>query len=189
MTALGNDTSIVQLKVTLKRSKPPIWRRVQVRAGTTLGMLHDIIQIAMGWTDSHLHQFTVDGQRVGRSIPEFDFDMDREEDDVHLNDVIQGEKDKFEYIYDFGDRWVHVILVERVMQAEPGTSYPRCVKGRRNCPPEDIGGTWGYDGFLKAIQDEDDPRHEEYKSWIGGDFDPEAFDAAEVNQVLKEEIA
>jgi hypothetical protein len=88
------------------------------------------------------------------------------------------------YVYDFGDGWTHRLTVEKVLAAEPGVGYPRCVSGRRACPPEDVGGPWGYDGFLEAMADPTHPEHEQYREWVGGPFDPAAFDLDEVNEEL-----
>jgi hypothetical protein len=94
--------------------------------------------------------------------------------------------ERFDYEYDFGDGWEHRILVEKILPLEPGRAYPVCIKGRRACPPEDVGGTWGYAAFLDAIGDPEHPEHDSYLEWIGGEFDPEAFDLDEVNDALSE---
>jgi hypothetical protein len=185
MSASERDTSIFQLKVTLKRIRPPIWRRIQVPGDTTLGALHHIIQVAMGWTNSHLHQFVVDGVHYGEPHPDYGLEM-KDQEMVQLNDVVSEEKDKFEYEYDFGDRWEHTIRVEKVIEPDPDATYPHCVKGKRNCPPEDSGGPYGYGHMLEAIEDEDHPQHEQYTNWIRDDFDPEAFDLERVNQALND---
>ena len=181
----SQDPAIFQLKVLLKHSKPPIWRRLQVKSDTTLYKLHWIIQIAMGWTNSHLHQFIADGVYYGEPHPDFGFDVISERR-VRLYQLVSGVKDKFIYEYDFGDSWEHEVVVEKILKPEPKTRYPHCIKGKRACPPEDIGGVWGYDDFLDAIQNKDHPEHEMYLDWIGGSFDPEAFDMDEVNQELKQ---
>jgi hypothetical protein len=103
---------------------------------------------------------------------------------VRLGDIVSEEKDTFEYEYDFGDGWEHTILVEKVMEPDPDATYPHCVKGKRNCPPEDSGGPWGYGHMLEAVEDEDHPQHKEYMDWIGGDFYPEAFDLEDTNEAL-----
>jgi hypothetical protein len=103
-----------------------------------------------------------------------------------LNQIAPREKHKFIYEYDFGDSWEHVILVEKILSPEPGATYPECVKGRRARPPEDVGGIWGYADFLEAIRDPTHPEHESYVEWIGGEFDPEAFDLDEVNAALRD---
>ena len=181
---------IYQLKVTLKDIKPPVWRRVQV-PDCTLGDLHEVIQIVMGWTDSHLHQFVVRGTYYGPPAPDdFGFEMDMEVEDeegVLLSEVVKGDrKVKFRYEYDFGDGWQHDIEFERVVEREPRARYPRCVGGARACPPEDCGGPWGYADFLAAMAD---PRHEDHrdmKEWVGGKFDPEKFSVDAVNKELRQ---
>jgi hypothetical protein len=176
--------NIYQLKVTIMDSKPPIWRRIQVPGDITLSKLHLIIQEAMGWTNSHLHQFIIDGKYYGEPHPDYDFEMANERR-YKLSQVAKGEKSKFRYEYDFGDNWQHQILVEKVLPPEPGVLYPRCVTGKRHCPPEDCGGIWGYAAFLEAIQNPEHSEHRETLEWVGGEFDPEAFDLEEVNQLLR----
>ena len=181
---ITQPVQIYQLKVTLKYSKPPIWRRIQVRSDITLYKLHQILQIAMGWTNSHLHQFIVGGVYYGEPHPDFDFEVINEKR-TRLHQIVRGVKAKFAYEYDFGDSWDHDIVVEKVLEPEAKTRYPRCLTGRRNCPPEDVGGIWGYSHFLDAIQHEVHPEHDDYREWIGGDFDPEAFDLEAVHQELQ----
>jgi len=177
---------IYQIKVTLKGSKPPIWRRIQVRSNITLAKLHHIIQAVMGWMDYHLHQFTVEGRYFGLPHPDYGDSLEmNDERRVKLNQVVPGEGSKFVYEYDFGDSWQHALLVEKILPPEKGVRYPVCVKGRRACPPEDVGGIWGYYGFLEAIQDPDHPEYEDYLEWIGGEFDPAAFDLDGVNAALR----
>lgn len=179
---------IYQLKITLKDIKPPIWRRLQV-ADCTLRDLHEVIQIAMGWTDSHLHQFIVRGDYYGPQAPDdfgFGTDMDVEDEDVALLSQILRSTKKFRYEYDFGDGWQHEMLLEKVVQREPKAQYPRCVDGKRCCPPEDCGGPWGYADFLAAISDPEHEDHEELREWVGGDFDPEEFSVVEVNEALRQ---
>jgi hypothetical protein len=170
--------------VTLQGTKPPIWRRIQVRSSTALPRLHYTIQLAMGWTDSHLHQFIIGGVAYCMTDPEFEDDM-RSERRVKLERVVAAEKARFVYEYDFGDSWTHLILLEKILPVEPGVHYPQCLAGKRACPPEDVGGVWGYYGFLDAIRLSDHPEHEEMLEWYGGAFDPEAFALDEVNQALR----
>jgi len=179
---------VYQLKVTLKESKLPIWRRFQVAGNVTLHRLHLILQDVMGWTNSHLYRFDIGG--IEYSIP------DPVEDDFNelhfvdsrrtkLSKVVSREKATFTYEYDFGDSWEHQIVVEKILPAEPGGQYPVCLAGIRACPPEDCGGVWGYEELLEVISD---PLHEEYESmmeWLGGSFDPEEFDINQVNRVLR----
>lgn len=179
--------SIYQLKITLKDYRPPIWRRVQIRSDITLAQLHWVIQFSMGWTNSHLHSFTIQGIEYGVPMPEFGFDeIDLwDERPVKLSKVISGEAFKFSYLYDFGDSWEHNILVEKVLEADPEINYPICIKARRACPPEDCGGVWGYRNFLEAIQNPDHPEHDELLEWVGGSFDPEEIELDEINSLLK----
>ena len=128
---------IYQIKVTLVGSKPPIWRRIQVPASIKLSELHGILQMVMGWTDSHMHAF-VSARSYGEADPELEM---ADEGRVTLNKVVQREKAKFRYEYDFGDGWEHQLLVEKVLPADPGVHSSRCVTGKRRCPPEDCGGS------------------------------------------------
>ncbi len=173
-------TEIYQLKVTLRGSKPPIWRRIQVASHITLGKLHDIIQTVMGWEGGHLHAFELWGEQY--STPGMDLDM-LNEDLVRLNQV-GGVKTKFSYEYDFGDGWEHQIVVEKVLPPVEGQQYPICVKGKRACPPEDCGGIWGYEEMVQIMADPNHPEYEERLEWLGEEFDPEAFDLDAVNQLL-----
>ena len=175
---------VYQIKVTLKGSKPPIWRRIQVTEGTTLGRLHGILQAVMGWWDYHLHGFTVAGREYGISDPEYDiFDEPvADEQRARLGQLVSGEGFRFTYVYDFGDTWEHEVLIEKTSHTESGVRYPVCVGGKRACPPEDCGGIWGYYELLEAIQDPDHPEHEELKEWLGDEFDPDDFDIDAVNR-------
>ena len=182
---MPSKARIYQVKVTLDESKPPIWRRILVPGPVTLQYLHYVLQMAMGWTNSHLHQFIVGRTYYGEPHPDYDFEM-RDERRVKLNQIATSEGFKFRYEYDFGDSWIHTLLVEKILEPQPGQQYPVCIKGRRACPPEDVGGVWGYEMFLEAIRDPDHPEHEDYLEWIGGEFDPEAFDLEEMNEALSE---
>ena len=182
---MAKQVPIYQIKVTLKDSKPPIWRRIQVPCNITLAELHHILQAVMGWWDYHLHQFIVGRTYYGVPSPDYDYMEMRDESQVRL-DQIADEGSKFVYEYDFGDSWEHVLLVEKILSPEPGQQYPVCIKGKRARPPEDVGGVWGYSDFLEAIQNPDHPEHDEYLEWVGGEFDPEAFDLDEINAALRE---
>ncbi|RRR70870.1 MAG: plasmid pRiA4b ORF-3 family protein [Candidatus Viridilinea halotolerans] len=175
---------IYQLKITLKGSKPPIWRRVEVAEDITLDTLHRIIQAAMGWTDSHLHAFTANGISYG--VPDMDDFMDTQDESAsRLHTIISTPKQHLLYEYDFGDSWEHHVVLEKILAPEVGTHYPRCTAGKRACPPEDCGGIWGYANFLQAIADPEHPEHEEMLDWVGEAFDPEYFDLADANTMLQ----
>jgi len=179
---------ILQLKITLKDVKPPVWRRVLVRDDITFYKLHRIIQHAMGWFESHLYEFRLGEMIIGEKDDDWDF-YDRYEvksaKRIKLSSMNFAPKDKFRYVYDFGDNWRHDIVVEKVFDPEEGVKYPVCIGGKRNCPPEDVGGPWGYEDFLEAIQDPQHPEHESMLEWVGGSFDPEEFSIDEVNDMLK----
>jgi hypothetical protein len=175
---------VYQLKITLKDSKPPIWRRVEVADDITLARLHRIIQVAMGWTDSHLHLFSLGRTDYGVPHPD-DGGETRDERRYKLNQLLTAPKQKLSYEYDFGDSWTHEVLLEQVREPEPGATYPRCITGKRACPPEDCGGVWGYAEFVEAIADPEHPEHDELLEWVGGEFDPAAFDVAAVNAELR----
>ncbi len=181
---MSSTEKIYQIKVTLRGSKPPIWRRLLVAGDTTLFDLHKIIQIAMGWTDSHLHQFIIDGAYY--SIPsEDDWVPVVDEREHRLAEIAPTEQSKFIYEYDFGDSWEHKIVVEKILPADPKLKYPFCLKGRRACPPEDVGGIWGFKEFLEAMQDPKHKDHESYLEWWGETYDPEEFDLDEINRELQ----
>ena len=176
---------IYQLKVTLKRIRPPIWRRVQVPGDIGLAALHGVIQTVMGWYDCHLHAFTIDGELFYQDRETAQECGGRVIGRTRLNQVVQHEKARFLYEYDFGDSWEHEILVEKILPPEPGIAYPRCLAGKRACPPEDVGGTWGYEELLSAIADPDHPERDEMLEWVGDAFDPEAFDVEAMDMALR----
>ncbi len=177
---------VYQLKITLEGSKPKIWRRVLVPDTIKLGALHQVIQIAMGWLDGHLHSFEIDGTYYSYPHPDTDWEDSGDVDyrRITLKKVAPVAKARFSYLYDFGDGWEHKIVVEEIRDADTGTPLPLCLAGERACPPEDVGGVWGYAEFLKAVRDPKHPEHAHYLDWIGGAFDPEAFDLAAVNADL-----
>ena len=175
---------IYQLKITLKESRPPIWRRFQVRSDVTLAKLHRIIQEVMGWFDGHLHQFIVGRIYYGVPDPD-DLSETRDERKVRLDQILSVPGRKIVYEYDFGDGWEHEIVLEKILSPDPKTRYPRCLDGARACPPEDCGGIYGYADFLEAIRNPEHEEHEEMLEWIGGEFDQEEFDLEAVNQSLK----
>jgi hypothetical protein len=186
----ADDSQVFQLKVTLKGSKPPIWRRIRVRGSMTLPRLHDCLQTVMGWTDSHLHQFVLrgpGGQRIfyGQPDPDGNLEWGLSERRVRLDRLVAAPKDRFVYEYDFGDGWEHDILVEQVLPPDPEGKHPVCLAGKRACPPEDVGGIWGFAEFLEAMANPEHPEHEERLEWYGDDFDPDEFSVEEVNRQLR----
>jgi hypothetical protein len=171
------------LKIQLLDIKPAIWRRFVVPNSITLDRLHDVIQILMGWTDSHLHEFSI-GSKHYTEYPE------SKEDGLvcgrhRLGDLIKQKGRTFRYLYDVGDSWEHELVLEESHYFNPEMRTElACLEGERACPPEDVGGMPGYFEFCNALKD---PTHEElesYKEWSGGDYDSESFDADSVNWEL-----
>jgi hypothetical protein len=174
------------LTVTLDEIQPPIWRRLEVPASVTLAKLHELLQAALGWTNSHLHVFEIGGERI--AVP-YDLDqltegeLTRSARLVKLGDVVDHGFRRFGYEYDFGDSWHHTIEIEDVRDERDGDSWARCLGGARACPPEDCGGTDGYARLLEILFD---PRHsefEELRTWAGR-FEPDRFDLRAVNAAL-----
>jgi hypothetical protein len=178
---------VLQLKVTLRGIRPPIWRRLLVPVRTTLAELHDTIQAAFGWENGHLHAFVVDGEEYGPRDPEGDLQVRSEK--VTLAGLGLEPKDKFSYEYDFGDDWDHGVTVEKVLLSENRLPAPVCMGGKRACPPEDCGGTGGYEDLLEAMKDSTHPRHQEFAEWLDDDWDPEGFSVDYVNACLSARFA
>jgi len=162
-----------------------------IQSDLLLSDFHSVIQIVMGWENSHLHQF----------IKNKTFYAERMKDDwtwgdlknvdyknLKISDLLNKEKDKIEYEYDFGDSWFHDVLLEKILPADNKVKYPVCMDGRLVCPPEDSGGIWGYKSLLEILKNPKSEEYEEYLEWLGGEFDPEHFDKDEVNKVLKKFI-
>ncbi len=182
--AVDKTGAIYQFKVTLNESHPPIWRRFQVEH-CTLGELHEVLQVVMDWGNSHLHQFIVNRRCFGEATNDHDMEVE-DEDGISLSEIYTGKNTpRIVYEYDFGDSWQHEIVLEKVLEPVPKVAYPRCIEGARACPPEDVGGIWGYAEFLEAISDPNHADHDEMLEWIGGEFDPEKFSVDEVNKELE----
>ena len=176
--------SIYQLKITLTGIEPAIWRRIQVPSTIPLCCLHDAFQAALGWTDSHLHQFEKDGKYWG--VPDDGFEDDIEvidESRVPVSRVLRAEGETMVYVYDFGDNWRHQVVLERVVPSETPTK-PVCVAGERRCPPEEVGGPSGYQEFLEVIFQLGHKEFEHFRGWAGGKFHAEEFDVKAVNKRL-----
>jgi hypothetical protein len=176
---MKRPANLYELKVTLRDTRPPIWRRIRVRSDVALYELHTILQFVMGWRDGHMHQFVAKSKVFGKVDPEFP--ESENERNVLLSQVLRKPKDSIVYKYDFGDGWEHSIVLERVLEAEPGGKYPYVVDGKRACPPEDCGGTRGYEHLLNVLSNPRNPEHAEMVEWVGGSFNPEAFDRDEIN--------
>lgn len=184
---------IYQLKITLKWSKPPIWRRVLVRGNMKLDRLHTVIQYAMGWTNSHLHQFTTGSgfSRTCYGTPDeesYGFGSTRlNEKRYTVADIAPAAKSKFIYEYDFGDSWEHIVLVEKILPPDSELTHPVCLGGAIACPPEDCGGINGYYDMLDILANPKHPEHKCMKEWVGGEIsEEETFSVEDVNSLLEE---
>lgn len=170
-------------KIQLLGIEPLIWRRFVVPASISLDRFHDVIQIVMGWTDSHLYEFTISKNRY-TEYPEF-------EDDglisgmYSLNDLIKKKGSRIKYLYDFGDDWEHELILEDSNYNDPELSGKLvCLEGERACPPEDVGGVHGYYEFCEVMSDSDNGNYEYFNEWSGGDYDSEYFDCYFINYEL-----
>ncbi|MEV0805563.1 plasmid pRiA4b ORF-3 family protein [Micromonospora sp. NPDC050200] len=177
---------VYQLKVSMRGAKPPIWRRLLVPADISLARLHATIGAAFGWHGGHMHVFETAYGDFGRADRELGH---RAGGSVTLEQVAPEVKDKFRYTYDFGDDWVHDILVEKVLAPDPSTDHPRCIGGKRAAPPDDCGGIWGYQELVEVLADPAHPEHDERLEWLGladaSQFTPDTFDLEEVNRRLR----
>ena len=178
-------STVFQIKVTLMGIIPLIWRRIQTK-DCNLVELNDLLQVTMGWEFEHLYRFIIGGVKYA------DFEMANQDNaqdacDTNLSEVLptRNRRPRFHYEYDFGDQWMHQLIVEERFPPEQGVKYPICVAGQRACPPEDCGGPSGYSDFVEAISNPDHRRHEEVLEWVGGEFDPESFDLESVNKKLQ----
>ena len=179
--------AVYQFHVSLADIQPKIWRRIQVPQKATFWDLHVAIQNAMGWSNSHSHEFRVDdpktGDEVRIGVP--DVEDPREVPtlpgwEVPLAQYLDGAHPLARYVYDFGDEWQHDILLEGLEPGERGVHYPHCVDGERACPPEDCGGPSGYEEVVNAILDPDDEQHASTLEWVGADYDPSLFEPENV---------
>ena len=166
------EQEVCQLKVTLRGTRPPIWRRLLVPADTTLTRMHRVLQIAMGWQDGHMHEFRVDRRHPAiRSS--------------RVGDVLTEIGSSLTYTYDLGDGWEHSIVLEKRYAGDGDAGNPVCLDGQQACPPEDCGGVPGYYDLLEVLRNPDDERYEEMREWVGEDFDPQAFSVDAVNRQLR----
>ena len=167
-------TLIARLRIILNDIDPQPMRHIEVPLKIRLDRLHEVIQAAMGWTDTHLYEFRAGDVSWGLPDPDGFYDGPMPAKKTTLEKVLEETGVRtIQYVYDFGDDWDHSIRIERVNDAIPGMIYPRLLKATGACPPEDVGGAWGYEEFLEALADPDHEQHEDMKLWSGGSFDPE----------------
>jgi len=161
---------VYAIKVTLLGTRPPVWRRFLVERDIKLHQLHSTLQVVMGWTNSHLHQFV--------------FQKQKQSDRTKLGDLIGAPGASLLYEYDFGDGWQHELRLEEILIGD--ASFQRvCVAGGRACPLEDCGGPQGYAELLHALQEASHPEHDSAREWLGEHFDPEHFAVVEINLNLR----
>ena len=178
-----------QVHISLAEIEPTIWRRLLVPADWTLDQLHLGIQAAFGWANYHLHEFLIGGLRYGDVDILSDGALDGDARvfaaaQVRLRDF-QGESVEFDYLYDFGDGWRHLVRLEDSVLLEAAPKFASCIAGARARPPEDVGGISGYEGFLEILVDPDDPEYADTKRWCGGHFNPDWFDLDQINKDLR----
>ncbi len=186
VTIMKNQDTIYQLKVNLLETNPLVWRRFLVPSSITLHRLHLVLQETMGWTNSHLYRFQIGENEYAEPSPDNEFyELPfKDSKKVKLNKLVTEKGIKFQYEYDFGDSWLHELVVENILDTDSSKTYPLCLGGERACPPEDCGGTSGYAELLEIIRD---PKHEQYQdmmTWLGGHFNPGSFDVNAVNKNL-----
>lgn len=177
-------TLVARLRIILNDVDPLPMRHVEVPLKIRLDRLHEVIQAAMGWTNSHLYEFRAGDVAWGLPDPDGFYDGPMPATKTTLEKVLEHTGTKMiQYVYDFGDDWDHNIRIERVGRAIPGTAYPRLLKATGACPPEDVGGAWGYENFLEVLTDPDHEQHEEIAHWFGGTFDP---DDAQISKIVNQ---
>ena len=184
--------TIVRVDVHIVGIQPKVARTLELPLDLNLAQLHEVPQASFGWTDSHLHQFDIGGLTYG--APEFDEDGLSDRQTFEASDVRLADFDirydaplRVFYEYDFGDRWTHALELTRAVR-EAGVKYPRCVGGSRSGPPEDVGGTSGYEDFLEAWRDPQHEEHKEMRRWVGRKFDPERFELDDNNKAIARAI-
>ena len=192
-----NPQTLLQLRIELRYTDPMIWRRVLVPDTITLVQLHAVIQESMGWSNSHLHEFEIAGLRYGMTDSEWDVDPELINEERKKLLKVLGDQKQFDYLYDFGDSWLHRITLEKrlpviekitldnIIPAIEPQRYAMCVDGENACPPEDVGGVPGYYNFLDVVSNPDHEEYEEMIEWCGGLFNPEFFDIDVTNTKLK----
>ena len=176
---------IYQIKITLLDIEPKIYRIVQVPAAITLRNLHKVVQKVMAWENCHLYQFVKGNVAYAPQSTEFSFSQGLSDRSVPLNDVLPKVRHKLVYEYDFGDGWLHEVMLQKILPAEEGVRYPVCIEGKFAAPLEDSGGPPGYCDLLEALDDPQHPVHEDARDWLGENFDPEFFDLEQINRQLR----
>lgn len=179
-----------RIRVSIADIEPPIWRTLLVPESLNFAQLHEVIQAAFGWTDSHLHQFIVGGLVIGAAeLLSDDFDDRRtlEATEFRLSDLVlyHFEQPAILYEYDFGNSWNHWIVFEDQVRVAKGETWPTLLDGARSRPPEDVGGPPGYERFLEAWRDPAHDDHRAMRTWAGRAFHPEAFNLEKTQKAIR----
>lgn len=177
---------ILQFKITLKGSKPLIWRRFQIEDNLMFYNLHLVIQTVMGWENSHLYHFIFAKKSYIGNPEMLEMDDIADDKETELSAIFDKPKTKVLYGYDFGDGWEHDLLLEKILEKDPNQHYPVCLKGELNCPPEDSGGIYNFYELMEILKDKKNPDFEDTKEWVGENYDPDYFDLNLVNENLKD---
>lgn len=178
------EDSNISLKLTIRGIEPAIWRRLEVPASITLQKLHMVFQDAFGWTNSHLHSFYIGDNEYGYEDELGELDI-IDERNIKLCKLLKVNTPGFWYLYDFGDHWLHDVQIEYILPVHKDRQRPICIAGARKCPPEDCGGTSGYERMLDVIRDPSDSEYKSMLEWLGGRYDPEEFAITAINNKLK----
>ena len=173
---------VYEFKISLQSTVPVVWRKVLAHEFIKLSELHMLIQMAMGWSASHLFSFEINDKSYTDSESADEMNM-TDAEGVNLSDVLGTEK-KFSYTYDFGDNWVHEIEITNILKHDPRMNYPVCVGGENACPPEDCGGIPGFDQLKKTLAGTDSEEKDEMLTWVGGYYNPKSFDPNFINKHL-----
>lgn len=179
----------VQLKISLNKSNPSIWRQIQLHKEHTFFELHHIIQIIMGWKNYHAYEFNLEGYRIGtiiegEKLDGYGTDSLLDANTTKVSDVVSNVGDNIKYEYDFGDGWQHTLKVEEFLDADFNVMYPECIAGEMACPPEDCGGIHGFYDLLEILKDKKHPNYKDYKIWMPRGYDPTKFNLDKVNKQL-----
>lgn len=178
----------IHIKISLDKTNPTIWREILVPKDISFYKLHHVIQLAMGWTNSHLFEFIIEGYRVGEiyeKMEGLDVNTIIDSKETKLIDLVNETGEEFKYWYDFGDSWMHTVVIERFGTVSNKQQLPFCAGGELKCPPEDCGGIGGFYDFLSIISDKKHKGYKETIRWAGGKYDPNDFDLIKVNKKLK----
>jgi len=180
---------VIQLRVYLEKTKPVIWRRLRVSDQTTLFELHHIIQISFGWKNYHAYEFShygfLFGQATGYQMsPQRGVMIDSKT--ITLESILVEERENLKYEYDFGDSWVHRVVVERFLKKDEIVKYPYCMSGKHTSPPDDCGGIKAYYNMLNILKNPNHHEHKDTAKWIGKEYTQGTFDKNLVNGQLSQ---